>query len=485
MTAREAAHAYTFHRYYLVDMRLPEVKYFATHHLQSPPGVIVYISSYSASGLQYCLCGLFAAFASSSNMFGKLKKKVSQSFERVKAKRDGQKEPVIWKSCGSFLREEPSTTPPIQIIGRGHGLQPPVGTQVPGWEYNSQPFQELQKVRREPSINFDDSVSFVPELDHRPRRVHFAEPQPTEQGPRLVRSPSCDDSPDVPSAILNTLKPSETSATQVFEPSICPQQLPMVERPSTSHQPIGLRPGFSGLGETSADSPQSQDYSMGPRGRQEFRLIKRRPVPQRISREPHLGRSLETGLPRNISFSNAEADPLNRSGPFDGKSPNKKAEEEPLVRRIENTLESNRIVYQNHDEHNYAALGTPPGEDNPASRTKYDLVGTDNSTVSLAVTRTDVASPQRSNRAVPPERDCVICFETKAFQDFPEPTITRSCDHVPQTCLGCLQTYIRVKMKETMWLAEVLSCPECPQNFQYEDIRRYADRESWDKYVFT
>jgi hypothetical protein len=77
-------------------------------------------------------------------------------------------------------------------------------------------------------------------------------------------------------------------------------------------------------------------------------------------------------------------------------------------------------------------------------------------------------------------RDCVVCSDSKIPLDFPVKAPTSSCEHPPQTCTDCLQKWIASEL-ETKG-CRGMTCTQCPQLMQYEDIQRAASEATFTAY---
>ena len=78
-------------------------------------------------------------------------------------------------------------------------------------------------------------------------------------------------------------------------------------------------------------------------------------------------------------------------------------------------------------------------------------------------------------------RDCDICVESKAWEEYPPFSITASCDHAPRACLQCVSTAIRTDLGSKVWTQ--LGCLECGVLLEYADVERFADRETFERYA--
>ncbi|KAM0261324.1 hypothetical protein ACHAQJ_002355 [Trichoderma viride] len=78
------------------------------------------------------------------------------------------------------------------------------------------------------------------------------------------------------------------------------------------------------------------------------------------------------------------------------------------------------------------------------------------------------------------EIECVVCIVYKAPKDFPTSPITRQCTHFPSTCLECMEDTVRSELERKQW--EAIACPECSSVLEYQDIQRFADKATKEKY---
>ena len=97
-----------------------------------------------------------------------------------------------------------------------------------------------------------------------------------------------------------------------------------------------------------------------------------------------------------------------------------------------------------------------------------------------------------------PSGTCIACLGAKAicgipsFDEgdhhepncswcpFPPASAFPSCDHPLRVCLPCFRHHIEVQM-ETVG-PEHLSCPECPNPLQHDQIRHLASKEVFERY---
>jgi len=91
-----------------------------------------------------------------------------------------------------------------------------------------------------------------------------------------------------------------------------------------------------------------------------------------------------------------------------------------------------------------------------------------------------VTNQRTLNETVAGERDCVVCAETRDADEFPIASVTSACKHPPMTCLICVATSIRTDLSYRLW--NEIKCPECGEILQYDDVQRFADAETKDRY---
>ncbi|KAK4238357.1 hypothetical protein C8A03DRAFT_33599 [Achaetomium macrosporum] len=78
------------------------------------------------------------------------------------------------------------------------------------------------------------------------------------------------------------------------------------------------------------------------------------------------------------------------------------------------------------------------------------------------------------------DRECVVCTDTKSISEFPVTAITRACNHEPMTCLVCVATSIRADLNNRLW--NEIRCPECGETLEYDDVQRFADDGTKERY---
>ncbi|KAI1010838.1 hypothetical protein LB503_005184 [Fusarium chuoi] len=79
-------------------------------------------------------------------------------------------------------------------------------------------------------------------------------------------------------------------------------------------------------------------------------------------------------------------------------------------------------------------------------------------------------------------RDCLACFDMKAPDSFPD-FVTSKCTHTPSICLDCMVRSIQVAIKTEYW--NEISCDECKERLEHNDIQRLADEQTIAKYEYS
>ena len=111
---------------------------------------------------------------------------------------------------------------------------------------------------------------------------------------------------------------------------------------------------------------------------------------------------------------------------------------------------------------------------------------------------TSIMTLTSAGQNLAPSGTCVACLGAKAicgvpsFDEgdhhepncswcpFPPASAFPSCDHPLRVCLPCFRHHIEVQM-ETVG-PEHLSCPECPNPLQHDQIRHLASKEVFERY---
>lgn len=80
---------------------------------------------------------------------------------------------------------------------------------------------------------------------------------------------------------------------------------------------------------------------------------------------------------------------------------------------------------------------------------------------------------------LPATETCTVCADDKKVTELPT-QIASSCKHEPTTCRDCLGRWIHSSLDTSTW--DRLKCPECPELLGFDDVRRYAPKQDFDRY---
>jgi hypothetical protein len=78
------------------------------------------------------------------------------------------------------------------------------------------------------------------------------------------------------------------------------------------------------------------------------------------------------------------------------------------------------------------------------------------------------------------EIECTVCIDSKPVAAFPGAAVTKTCTHPPTACLDCVAASIRADLNNRLW--NQIRCPECRETLEYDDVQRYADAETRERY---
>jgi hypothetical protein len=79
------------------------------------------------------------------------------------------------------------------------------------------------------------------------------------------------------------------------------------------------------------------------------------------------------------------------------------------------------------------------------------------------------------------EDACIICLEPFASSVLAPPAVTMACQHPPSVCYGCLAKSIKHDLETKFW--DEIKCPECKVLFTHEDVKKFADEATFERYV--
>ncbi|KAL2017704.1 hypothetical protein VTK56DRAFT_1729 [Thermocarpiscus australiensis] len=74
---------------------------------------------------------------------------------------------------------------------------------------------------------------------------------------------------------------------------------------------------------------------------------------------------------------------------------------------------------------------------------------------------------------------CSVCMENKKISEMPI-RITQRCTHQPSCCRDCMKRWLESSVEAGNW--ESLKCPECSEILGHNDVKRYASKETFDRY---
>ncbi|KAK3941518.1 hypothetical protein QBC46DRAFT_258409 [Diplogelasinospora grovesii] len=75
---------------------------------------------------------------------------------------------------------------------------------------------------------------------------------------------------------------------------------------------------------------------------------------------------------------------------------------------------------------------------------------------------------------------CSVCIDDKKISELPV-KITEACKHQATICKDCLKQWLQSSLESGGgW--DRLKCPDCPELLKYADVKRYASRQTFDRY---
>ncbi|KAK3335482.1 hypothetical protein B0T19DRAFT_9775 [Cercophora scortea] len=78
-----------------------------------------------------------------------------------------------------------------------------------------------------------------------------------------------------------------------------------------------------------------------------------------------------------------------------------------------------------------------------------------------------------------PTETCSVCMEDKKITELPV-RITEGCKHPPTICKDCLKQWLASGLETGTF--DRLKCPDCPEILKYDDVQRYATKETFSRY---
>lgn len=77
-------------------------------------------------------------------------------------------------------------------------------------------------------------------------------------------------------------------------------------------------------------------------------------------------------------------------------------------------------------------------------------------------------------------RACISCTEELPLASFPSVRMTSACDHETEACRDCVQLWISSQLADNQW--NRISCMQCRQRLQYDDVIRHADQKTSERF---
>ena len=92
---------------------------------------------------------------------------------------------------------------------------------------------------------------------------------------------------------------------------------------------------------------------------------------------------------------------------------------------------------------------------------------------------------KKARKSVPRPKEepeaCIICLEPFSADGVKAPdTLSIACQHTPSICYICLSKSIKHDLETKFW--DEIKCPQCQTLFIHEDIKRFADEETFTRY---
>lgn len=114
--------------------------------------------------------------------------------------------------------------------------------------------------------------------------------------------------------------------------------------------------------------------------------------------------------------------------------------------------------------------------------TTQDGNGNQNMPIADAVTSTNNSNAFKGTQKTSNERECTLCGLVTSSH-FPIENVTSSCDHEPDVCSSCLSRTIAVQFQTKVW--NHIDCPSCRQRLHHDDVKKFADKATFEKFVLT
>ncbi|KAF1913792.1 hypothetical protein BDU57DRAFT_456246 [Ampelomyces quisqualis] len=90
-------------------------------------------------------------------------------------------------------------------------------------------------------------------------------------------------------------------------------------------------------------------------------------------------------------------------------------------------------------------------------------------------TKSRSSKPGSHHSKTHPNKECIICTDTRSSHHFPDVPPTAQCTHDSNVCRRCLRAWIKTSLSTKIWTE--LSCPICAAQLQHADVRALAAKE--------
>ncbi|KAK3341426.1 hypothetical protein B0T25DRAFT_464790 [Lasiosphaeria hispida] len=78
-----------------------------------------------------------------------------------------------------------------------------------------------------------------------------------------------------------------------------------------------------------------------------------------------------------------------------------------------------------------------------------------------------------------PTETCTVCIDDKKISELPA-RVTAGCKHKPTICKDCLKQWLESSLESGSW--DRLKCPDCSEILSHSEVRRFASRETFNRY---
>jgi len=77
-------------------------------------------------------------------------------------------------------------------------------------------------------------------------------------------------------------------------------------------------------------------------------------------------------------------------------------------------------------------------------------------------------------------KECEVCLDSVAEEDFPQQKITSSCDHKLTVCNNCMTRSVDTQIEEVE--LDQITCPQCDRLLPYEGVKQWASPRVFERY---